>query len=78
MPVRHVPDLSKGHKFECETEVTCAKTAKNTASLVVNGGKAFLFLSETTFGSDDVSTRRYGGSFEASVFGYQMRRKPCL
>ena len=39
MTVRHVPDMSKGHKFECEIEVTCAKTAKNTASLVVNVGK---------------------------------------
>jgi hypothetical protein len=39
MTVRHFPDMSKGHKFECETEVTCAKTAKNTVSLVVNVGK---------------------------------------
>jgi len=42
MTVRHVPDMSKGHKFECETEVTCAETAKNTASLVVNVGKDIL------------------------------------
>jgi len=42
MTVRHVPDMSKGHKFECETEVTCAKTAKNTANLVVSVGKDIL------------------------------------
>jgi hypothetical protein len=32
----------RGHKFECETEVTFAKAAKNTASLVVNVGKDIL------------------------------------
>jgi hypothetical protein len=39
MTVRYVPNMSKGHKFECETEVTCAKTGKNTASLYLNVGK---------------------------------------
>jgi hypothetical protein len=42
MTVLHVLDMSQGHKFECDPEVTCAKTARNTVSLVVNVGKAIL------------------------------------
>jgi hypothetical protein len=42
MTVLQVPDMSKGHKFECDPEVTCAKTAKNRASSVVNVGKDIL------------------------------------
>jgi hypothetical protein len=38
----------------------------------------FLFLSQTTFGSNDVNKTKYGDSFEASVFENHIRRKWCL
>jgi hypothetical protein len=39
MTVLHVPDISQGHKFEYDPEVTCAETVTNSVCLVVNVGK---------------------------------------